>query len=119
VAKFDETSIREAVFDHVIDHWRHRKWPVALFVAIGNEDANRVFVAEHSNLDAKIRPASEYSHGAGVMCSMRKVTRISPTEAVVEGGYTYSLEGAEHGIFTVKFVNGRWRVTEWKVDIIS
>lgn len=86
---------------------------------IGNEHADRAFVAEHSSLDVKILPASEYSHGAGVMCSIREVTRISPTEAVVEGGYTYSLEGAEEGIFTVKFVNGRWLVTGWNVVIVS
>lgn len=119
VSKFDESSVREAVFAHMVDHWKHREWPVTLFVSLGNEDADRAFVAEHSNLDTRVRSATEYSHGAGVMCSMRKITPISPTEVLVEGGYTYSLEGAEHGTFTVKLVNGRWLVTRWKVEVVA
>lgn len=118
--KFDESAIREAVWAHMIDHWRARNWPVTLFVSIGNDGKDDlIFVAKHSNVDAKIFPASKYSHGAGVMCHIGKVTQISPTEVLVEGSYTYSLEGGEAGTFNVRFVNGRWTVTQWEVAIVS
>jgi hypothetical protein len=128
-------DIREAVFRWQFDHNAsgQQKKAQVYFLAIGEkgDDLTDEFMKRFADHKPPVRKVSACSSDAGkgvrdkktgetgLIFRIRKIEWKSDTQVEVKGGYYEGGLSASGNTYTVKKENGKWKVTNDKMDWIS
>ena len=125
-------DIAEAVFRYQFEHNASgvKTNAAAYFISIKGQDITDAFMKKFEGHQPPVKRASESaskSNGVvdpttgmpAVVFGIEQIRLMSPEEAIVEGGYFEGGLSSSGNTFTVRRENGKWVVTQDKMNWIS
>lgn len=125
--KKDEDDIREAVFRYQFQQYDAKgSRNFTVYLSVGDpqgpsDDFMKRFRKEmpfvKKSAEAVISPTEGVKNG--IILIAEEVNWTHPDRAVVSGGYYIASLGAESNLYTVQRKNGKWAVTDVRLEWIS